>query len=204
MIPVYEGGACMAEWIPSIELESARGIREVSLKTHHLMNRKIFLQGEINAEAAGIFLEQMMYLEETPGEVDLIINSPGGEVTPGLMIYDILSAAKVPVNMICTGFAASMAAIILASGQKGHRFILPHSKVMIHEPLIAGGIGGAASSIRNLSDSILATRDITNGILAKHTGKTLEEINSATAYDNYMNAGQAVAFGICDRVITHI
>ncbi|MBR5509937.1 MAG: ATP-dependent Clp protease proteolytic subunit [Lachnospiraceae bacterium] len=194
----------MNRWNPSIEVESARGIREVSLRTHHLMNRKIFLSGGIDGPLAEQFLEQMMYLEEKEEPVTLIVNSPGGEVNAGLLIYDILQSATIPVDICCAGMASSMAAIILASGQKGHRFILPHSRVMIHEPLIAGGVGGSATSIRNISESILETREITNGILAKHTGKTLEEINKATAYDNYMNAEQAVAFGICDRIVTHI
>lgn len=194
----------MNRWNPSIEVESTRGIREVSLRTHHLMNRKIFLSGGIDGPLAEQFLEQMMYLEEKEEPVTLIVNSPGGEVNAGLLIYDILQSATIPVDICCAGMASSMAAIILASGQKGHRFILPHSRVMIHEPLIAGGVGGSATSIRNISESILETREITNGILAKHTGKSLEEINKATAYDNYMNAEQAVAFGICDRIVTHI
>ena len=96
--------------------------------------------------------------------------------------------------------AASMAAIILAGGQKGHRFILPHSKVMIHEPLISNGVGGSATSIKNISDSIIETRALVNNILVKHTGKDLEEINKATSFDNYMNAEEAIKFGICDEI----
>ena len=191
--------------IPHIEVESAHGTREISLDTRHLMKRRIFLSGEINAEAADGFLSRLLYLEEeddTP--VTVYINSPGGEVNAGLMIYDAIQAARVPINLICTGCAASMAAIILASGEKGRRYILAHSKVMIHEPLIASGVGGSASSIKNISDSILETRDIVNGILAKHTGKTLDEINEATRFDNYMNANEAIEFGICDKVAESI
>ena len=192
-------------WNPTIEVESYGGIREVSLLTRHLTNRNVFLTGEINMESAMSILSQLKYLaSESDEEINLYINSGGGEVTAGLLIYDLLQQMKVPVNMYCTGIAASMAAVILAGGQKGRRFILPHSKTMIHEPLLSGGVGGSASSINNISDSILETRKILNGILAEHTGKTLKEINKATSFDNYMNAEESVAFGLCDAVAEDI
>ncbi len=190
-------------WIPSIEVESAQGIREVSLSTRHLMNGDLFLTGEITEEVANTLLSQILYLEKNFDQpVTLYINSPGGNVNAGLLIYDVLKESTLTIHMVCTGMAASMAAILLASGKKGRRYILPHSKVMIHEPLISGGIGGSASSIKNISDSILETRELTNQILADHTGKSIEEINEATKYDHYMNAEEAVEFGICDH-ITH-
>ena len=190
---------------PCIEVESAKGIREISLATRHLMNRNIFLQGEIDSDMANTIISEFMYLSEDKDKaVNIFINSPGGEVNAGLMIYDIIQDAKMPINLICTGIAASMAAIILAGGQTDRRYLLPHSKVMIHEPLIAGGVGGSATSIKNISESILETREICNGILAKHAGKTLEEINKATAFDNYMNAEDAVKFGICDYIVSGI
>lgn len=188
-------------WIPSIEVESAHGTREVSLAARHLTNRRIFLKGGIDGDMADNFLSQFMYLEQESDEpVTVYINSPGGEVNAGLMIYDTIQGSRVPVNMVCTGMAASMAAILLAGGQKGRRYILKHSKVMIHEPLISNGVGGSASSIKNISDSIMETRGIVNGILAEHTGKSLEEINEATHFDNYMNAEEAIEFGICDEI----
>ena len=116
------------------------------------------------------------------------------------MIYDAIQGSQLDINMIATGLAASMAAIILAGGQKGRRMILPHSKVMIHEPLIAQGVGGSATSIQNISDSILKTRETVNGILAKHCEKSIEEINDATSFDHYMNAEEAIEFGICDKI----
>ena len=116
------------------------------------------------------------------------------------VIYDLIQAAPFEVNLYCFGMAASMGAIILAGGKKGHRFILPHSKVMIHEPLIEGGMGGSATSIKKTSDSILETKDILNNILVKHTSKTLDEINEATSFDNYMNAEEAIKFGLCDEI----
>ena len=188
-------------WIPTIEVEGVNGTSEVSLYTRHLTNRNIFLNGEINADMANFFVTQLLYLEETPDEpVNIYINSPGGEVNAGLMIYDAIQGSKLEINMICTGLAASMAAVLLAGGQRGSRYILRHSKVMIHEPLLANGVGGSATSIRKISESIIETRELVNGILAKHTGKTVEEINDATSFDNYMSAEEATAFGLCDRI----
>ncbi len=192
-------------WIPAVEVESAHGTREVSLATRHLMNRKIFLTGEITAEVANSFLAQLLYLEsEGNGPVTIYINSLGGEVNAGLMIYDAIQASKLDIRIVCTGIAASMAALLLAGGRKGERYILKHSRVMIHEPLIQGGVGGSATSIRHISDSILETREIVNGILAEHTGKTVEEVNQDTRYDNYMNAEEALEYGICDEIIESI
>ena len=186
---------------PTIEVESAHGVREVSLDTRHLMNRRIFIHGEINDESANDFLSQMLYLEQESSEpITIYINSPGGSVNAGLVIYDCIHSSDLEINIICAGMAASMAAIILAGGQKGHRYILPHSKVMIHEPLISQGVGGSATSIKNISDSIIETRELVNNILSKHTGKELEEINKATSFDNYMNAEEAIKFGLCDKM----
>ena len=188
-------------WKPTIEVENSNGVREIDLYTHNLMNRKIFILGEINSITANNIMMQLLYLKSTGNKpINVFINSGGGEVQAGLMLYDVLSSINSEVNMYCTGIAASMAAILFASGKKGHRFILPHSKTMIHEPLISGGVGGSASSIRDISDSILETRKICNDILAYHTGKTIDEINSYTAHDHYMNAEESVEFGICDSI----
>lgn len=192
-------------WNPTIEVESNAGIRVVSLLTRHLMDRNVFLTGEICMESAMNILSQLKFLaKESDEEINIYINSGGGEVTAGLLIYDVIQQLKVPVNMYCTGIAASMAAVIFAGGQKGRRFILPHSKTMIHEPLVSGGVGGSASSIKNISDSILETRKLLNGILSEHTGKSLKEVNKATSFDNYMNAEESVAFGLCDAVVKDI
>ena len=190
------------EWVPAVEEESANGIREVSLRTKHFTNGRLFLTGEVTENMANNFVSELLYLVEKGDPVDIYINSPGGSVNAGLVIYDVLQACceKIEINLYCIGMAASMGAVILAGGKKGHRFILPHSKVMIHEPLIAGGMGGSASSIKKTADSILETKAITNGILAKHTGKSIEEIDEATSFDNFMNAKEAVEFGICDEI----
>lgn len=188
-------------WIPHIEEESCAGIREVSLYTKHLMDRKIFLNGTIEEDMANMIVMQLMHLEKVSDEpVNIYINSSGGEVQAGLMIYDAIQGMKVPVNMYCTGRACSMAAIIFAGGNKGRRYMLPHAKTMIHEPLISNGVGGSATSIKNISDSILETKKTVNTILAKHTGKTLEQIDEATAYDNYMTAKESIEFGLCDEI----
>ncbi len=190
------------EWSPSILEESSQGIREVSLKTKHFTNRKLFLTGEVTDEMANSFVSELLFLAQSNEPIDIYINSPGGLVEAGLVIYDVIQACnkKVPINMYCIGLAASMGAVILAGGQKGRRFILPHSKCMIHEPLIAGGMGGSATSIKKTAESILETKAITNGILAKHTGKSIEEIDKATSFDNFLNAEEAVKFGLCDEV----
>ena len=192
----------VTEWTPAVEVESANGIREVSLRTKHFSNGKVFLTGEVTEEMANDFVSELLYLTDKGESIDIYINSPGGSVSAGLVIYDVIQACseKIEINLYCIGMAASMGAVILAGGKKGHRFILPHSKVMIHEPLISGGMGGSATTIKKTAESILETKAITNGILAKHTGKTVEEIDEATAYDNFMNAQEAIEFGLCDEI----
>lgn len=192
-------------WEPTIEVESSKGIREVSLATRHLMNRCISLNGTIDSEKADSFMSQLLFLESEPEKpVTLYIHSPGGEVNAGLMIYDCLQGSSLTINTICTGMAASMAAIIFAGGQKGRRFILPHSKIMIHEPLISEGVGGSATSIKKVSDSILDTKKTLCEILSKHTGKTVKQIDKAISFDNFMTAEEAVSFGICDEITEKI
>ncbi len=194
--------AYVNNWNPAVVEETYGGAREVLLRTKHFTNGKLFLTGEITDDCANDFVSELMYLTEKGDPVDIYINSPGGSVNAGLLIYDVLQAcsSKIEINLYCIGMAASMGAIILAGGPKGHRFILPHSKVMIHEPLISGGMGGSATSIKKTADSILETKAITNGILAEHTGKTIKEIDKATAFDNFMNAEEAVKFGIVDEI----
>lgn len=179
--------------------EYSGGIREISLESRLFSERRLFL-GDITRQSADDFTKGMMYLSRSDEPINVYINSFGGEVNSGLLICDLIQSIGVPVNMYCTGCAYSMAAVILAAGTKGRRYILPHSRVMIHEPLLAGGISGSATSISMISDTIIEMRDIVNGILSEHTGKTREEINKATAFDNLMNAEQAIRFGICDKI----
>lgn len=191
--------------MPSIERESTNGVQQIPLITDLFTSRKIFLFGEIDEAMVRSFTMQLMsLLEDERSEINIYINSNGGEVNSGLAIYDLIQSCKAPVNLYCIGMAASMGALIFASGKKGHRFILPHSKVMIHEPLIPYGVGGSASSIKSTADSILQTKELLNGILAKHSGKTIKEINKSTDHDNFMTAEEAIAFGLCDRIVDSI
>lgn len=167
-------------------------------------DRIISIEGAIDDAVANAFLEQMLILnrEDTDAPIIVRINSGGGSVEQGLMMYDVIQASPAPVKLICTGSAYSMAAILLASGNPKHgRYVLPNSKLMIHEPLIQGGVGGKTSSIKSISDSMLETRKKLNGILARHTGHTIEEIDEATSYDHYFTADEAVAYGLCDKVV---
>lgn len=197
---VCDNGGHVHRWVPSTLEESCNGIREIELQTKHFSNRKLFLTGEVTDEMAIDFVSQFAYLATENEPVDIYINSPGGSVNAGLVIYDLIQSAPFEINLYCIGMAASMGAIILCGGKKGHRFILPHSKVMIHEPLISGGVGGSATTIKKRADSILETRELTNDILSKHTGKTREEIDEATSFDNFMNAKEAIEFGLCDEI----
>lgn len=185
-------------------VKSSHGISLVPVETKLLSERKLFIQGEITADMACTFVQSLMLLvkEDAEKPIHVYINSPGGEVTAGLLIYDALQELRTEVHLHCIGIAASMAAIILAGGQKGRRYILPHSKTMIHEPLIAGGVGGSATTIQRTAESILETKRITTELLAKDTGKTPKEVARAIAFDNYMNAQETVAFGLCDHIET--
>lgn len=184
--------------------ETSAGIEIIPLGSRLLTEKKFFITGEITSETAVDFARVMMYFRSEPGEANIYINSPGGEINAGLAIYDMLQGFKGTVNMYCIGQASSMAAVLLASGQKGRRFILPHSTVLIHEVLMRGGISGSATSISKLSESILETRDTVNSLLAKHTGKSLKEINKAAGFDNLMTAEEAVKFGICDEIVDSV
>lgn len=187
-------------WTPAISEESTYGTREVVLQTKHLTEGKVFLTGIITEDTANEFISQMMYLNKEKKPVTVYINSKGGSVTAGLSIYDALQEYEGEVNMCCYGLAASMAAIILASGKPGHRFITPHGRTMIHEPALAGKLGGSASTIEETAKNMLETKNVLNTILAEHTGKTVAEIEESTRFDNFMDAEKSIAFGLCDEI----
>lgn len=192
-------------WQPCVTKVSNEGVSVVDLRSSLLEDRKIFIDTEINSELANKILMEFQYLEKENDEpINVYINTPGGEINAGLMIYDVLTNSNVIVNMYCTGMAASMGAILFASGKKGHRYILPHSKVMIHEPLIGSGFGGSATTIKNTAESILKTKKLITEILAKHTGKSIKEVNKAISHDNYMDANEAIKFGICDGIVNKV
>lgn len=181
-------------------VEDCRGSRDTDIITQQFSKSRLYLVGEIDQKMAMDFVAAMSVLADEQRDVEIIINSPGGEVSAGLVIYDIIQSYKQKITMFCTGLAASMGAVIFAGGQRGRRFILPHSKVMIHEPLISGGMGGSATTIEKTAQTILETKAVLNKILSHHTGKTIEQINSATVFDNYMTAEEAIEFGICDDI----
>lgn len=187
--------------------KGCNGTITLPLNSIMLNQRKIFLTGNITAESSIEIIQQLLFLEseDKTAPIDIIIDSPGGEVSAGMSLYDQLKGmTDINIRTYCTGIAASMAAILLAGGQKGNRFILPHSKVMIHEPLITGGVGGSATSIQRTAESIMETKRITTKLLAQDTGKTIHQIEQAISYDNFMNAEEAVSFGICDSIIPRI
>lgn len=187
-------------------IKSSNGISLAPIESRLLSDRKLFIEGEITAASACEFVRAIMLLvkEDADKPIDIYINSPGGEVNAGLLIYDTLKGVKTEINLHCIGMAASMAAIILAGGKKGHRFILRHSRTMIHEPLISGGVGGSATSIKRTAESIMETKRISVELLASDTGKTRKEDEAAISFDNYMNAEESIAFGLCDTIETSI
>lgn len=180
---------------------TSTGKQEVTLSALHLVNRRMFITGTVTDDMANDVIMQLLYLQDTGNDpVEIYINSPGGSVSAGLAIYDVLQKMTMPVNITCCGIAASMGAVILAGGQKGNRYIYPHARVMIHEAYMSGGIGGPADTIQNTATEMLKTQKVLNGILAEQTGHTEEEIEKACSRDNYMSAEEAVMFGICDEI----
>jgi ATP-dependent Clp protease protease subunit len=188
--------------VPMVVEQTARGERAYDIYSRLLKERVIFIVGAIDDHMANLVVAQLLFLEsENPDkDVALYINSPGGVVTSGLAIYDTMQFIKPDVSTICTGQAASMGSFLLAGGTKGKRFVLPHARVMIHQPL--GGFQGQATDIEIHARDILDTRDRLNEILAKHTGQDVETIKRDTDRDNFMSAEQAVKYGIVDRVLS--
>lgn len=174
----------------------------VDIKTKLIEKRHIFIDGEINTELAESVKQQIMYLSESGKDpIYIHINSCGGSIVAGLLVYDIIQTYKERIFTICTGQAYSMAAVLVASAQEGHRYILPNSEMMIHEPLLSNKIGGNCSSIMATSQRLNEVKEKIDGILSKHTGKTIKQINKATSHDNFFSAEDAIAFGLCDRII---
>ena len=174
--------------------------RSYDIFSRLLKERIIFLSGEINDALANTVVAQLLYLDSLGSEdISIYINSPGGVISAGMAIYDTMNFIKSDVSTICVGIAASMGAFLLSSGTKGKRFILPNADVMIHQPL--GGAEGQASDIKIASERILNLRERLNIILAKNTGKNLKKVEHDTERDNYLNAEEAVSYGIVDKII---
>jgi ATP-dependent Clp protease protease subunit len=188
--------------VPMVIETSGRGERAYDIYSRLLRERVIFLVGPVNDVTANLVVAQMLFLEsENPDkEIYLYINSPGGAVTAGMAIYDTMQFIKPDVSTLCIGQAASMGAFLLAAGEKGKRFCLPNSRVMIHQPL--GGFQGQASDIEIHAKEILYLKQRLNEMLAKHTGQPVERIDRDTDRDNFLSAEGAVEYGIVDKVLT--
>ena len=188
--------------VPMVVEQTNRGERSYDIFSRLLNDRIIFLADEVNDTTASLVVAQMLFLEAQDPDKDIFfyINSPGGSVTAGMAIYDTMNFIKCDVSTICIGMAASMGAFLLSSGTKGKRFALPHSEIMIHQPL--GGAKGQATDIEIQAKQILRIKAQLNEILAQNTGKPLEIIEKDTDRDNYMTAQEALEYGLIDKIFT--
>jgi ATP-dependent Clp protease protease subunit len=188
--------------VPYVVEQTSRGERSYDIFSRLLNDRIIMLSDEVNDATASLVVAQLLYLEgqDPDKDIHLYINSPGGSITAGMAIYDTMQFIKCDVSTICVGLAASMGSFLLAAGAKGKRLALPHSEIMIHQPL--GGAKGQASDIKIQADHILFVRNRMNGLLSEMTGQPIEVIERDTDRDNWMTADDAVRYGIVDKVIT--
>jgi len=187
---------------PTVIEQTPRGEARYDIWSRLLKDRIIFLGRAIDDDVANLIVAQLLYLEGEDAEKDIImyINSPGGSVTAGLAIYDAMQYVRPDVMTLCIGQCASMAAVLLGAGAKGKRQILPHSRVMIHQP--HGGAGGTSADIAIQAKEIIKLKGVLNELLSKHSGKTLKEIEKDTDRDRYLDADEAIAYGLVDRVIS--
>ena len=201
-IPPHASGARGLNLIPMVVEQSSRGERAYDIYSRLLKERVVFLVGPVDDPVANVVVAQLLFLEsENPDkDINLYINSPGGNVSSGLAIYDTVQFIKPDVSTICVGLAASMGALLLAGGAKGKRYCLPHSRLMIHQP--SGGAYGQATDIDIHAREILRLRERLNEVLAAHTGQPLEKIAIDTERDNFMGAEEAVEYGLVDKVLS--
>jgi ATP-dependent Clp protease protease subunit len=187
--------------VPIVVEQTGRGERSYDIYSRLLKERVIFVVGPVEDHMANLVVAQLLFLEsENPDkDIHIYINSPGGSVTAGLAIYDTMQFIRPHVSTMCVGQAASMGALLLAGGEKGKRFCLPHSRMMIHQPL--GGFQGQATDIEIHAKEILLVRDRLNMILANHTGQPLEKIEEDTERDNFMSGDESVEYGLIDQVL---
>lgn len=191
----------MSNLVPVVVEQTAGGERSYDIYSRLLKDRIIFIDDEINDATASLVVAQLLFLEaEDPDkDISMYINSPGGVITAGMAIYDTMQLIKPDVSTICVGMAASMAAFLLSAGTKGKRYVLPNSEVMIHQP--SGGAQGQAADIQIAADHIIKLRTKLNRIMAANTGQSLEKIAADTDRDNYLDAEEAVAYGLADKVV---
>ena len=187
--------------VPMVVEQTSRGERSFDIYSRLLQDRVIFLSDEVNDTTASLVVAQLLFLESQDPDKDIVlyINSPGGSITAGMAIFDTMNYIKCDVSTVCVGMAASMGAFLLAAGAKGKRMALPNSEIMIHQPL--GGMQGQATDIKIHADRIIRMRRTLNEILAKQTGRPVEEIERDTERDNFLSAEEAKAYGLIDEVI---
>lgn len=186
--------------IPSVIEKTHNGERAYDIYSRLLKDRIIFIGGEIDDNVANTVISELLYLDSKGhDDISIYINSPGGSITSGMAIYDTMNYIKSDVSTICVGMSASMASVLLASGKKGKRYILPNSEVMIHQPL--GGVSGQATEIKIVADRILYLRNKLNNILAEKTGKDIKMIEEDTERDHYLSANEALEYGLVDKVL---
>ena len=185
-----------------VQERSSHGITLVPLESRLLSERKIFLEGEINSGLAMEFIRQLMCLvsEDSQAPIRILINSTGGEINSGMLIYDAIQSCKTPLKLYCLGRAYSMAAVIFASGSLGKRYLFANSELMVHEPLLGNGVSGNSTSIQMVSESLLEARDKINKILQKHTGRPGAEVEEAVRHGRFFQPQEAIAFGLSDHV----
>ncbi len=185
----------------NILYETSNGGNLIPLEAKLYKKRIITIKGEITEETALDFSDKILDLNmESDEPITVLINSPGGEINSGLMMYDSIVDSLAPIRMICRGKAYSMGAVLFTCARE--RLMLPNSKLMLHQPLLSGGVSGNASSIKSISDSLLETKSKINQLISAHTGKTIEEIDEATSFDHYFTAGEAINFNLADRIIS--
>lgn len=189
--------------VPMVVEQTNHGERSYDIYSRLLEDRIIFLADQVNDATASLVVAQMLFLEAKDPDKDIqfYIDSPGGSITSGMAIYDTMQYIKCDVSTICIGMAASMGAFLLAAGTKGKRFALPNSEVMIHQPLISGGLSGQATDVKIYADHLIATKKKMNEILAERTGQTYEKVCEDTERDNFMTAQEAKDYGLIDDVI---
>ena len=187
--------------IPYVVEQTGKGERTYDIYSRLLLDRIIFISGEVNDEMANAICAQLLFLQsqDPKKEISCYVNSPGGSVTAGLAIYDTMQFVKCPIATYCLGQAASMGAVLLSAGTKGRRFSLPNARIMVHQP--SGGAEGKATDIEITAKEILRLKDVLNGILAKHSGKKFEDVVRDTERDYFMSAEEAKAWGLIDEVL---
>ena len=191
--------------VPYVIEQTSRGERSYDIFSRLLKDRIIFLIEDVNHARAILVIAQMLFLEsEDPDkEISFYINSPGGSITDGMAIFDTINYLKCPVSTMCVGMAASMGAFLLAAGTKGKRYATPNAEIMIHQPLISGGLSGQTTEIKIHADHMVRTREKLNRILSERTGKSIEQIEKDTERDNFMTAQQALEYGLIDEILDH-